>query len=96
MKQEAKWWEDKWAEGPYRVALQNEMKWQTIFWILVQITNIRKLTREPFKIDVDSLPVHIQKQAFDLKSDSEINAEFKMMIFIDVETFCLRYFPVYP
>ncbi|XP_075223937.1 protein FAM200C-like [Lycorma delicatula] len=51
-----------------------------------------KLTKDPFKIDVDILPNHIQKPAIDLKCDSQANAEFRKM---NVEDFWLNYFPVY-
>lgn len=52
-----------------------------------------KLTRDPFKIDVDILPDHIQEQAIDIKCDSQAKAEFQNM---GVEDFWLSYLPVYP
>ncbi|XP_075215350.1 general transcription factor II-I repeat domain-containing protein 2-like [Lycorma delicatula] len=48
-----------------------------------------KLTRDPFKIDVDILPDHIQVQAIDLKCNSQANAELTNK---DVEDFWLSFY----
>ncbi|XP_072376760.1 protein FAM200A-like [Diabrotica undecimpunctata] len=48
-----------------------------------------KLTRDPFHIDVEIL----QEQAIDLKCNSQAKSDFANM---DLEEFCLIYFPVYP
>ncbi|XP_072390800.1 protein FAM200C-like [Diabrotica undecimpunctata] len=51
------------------------------------------LTRDPFHIEVDILPVNLQEQAIDLNCDSQTKADFANM---DLEEFWLTYFPVYP
>ncbi|XP_072395403.1 zinc finger BED domain-containing protein 5-like [Diabrotica undecimpunctata] len=45
-----------------------------------------KLTRDPFYIEVDILPVNLQEQAIDLKCDSQAKADFANM---DLEKFWL-------
>lgn len=52
-----------------------------------------KLTRNPFQIDVDILPDHIQEQTIDLQCDSKAKVDFQNM---DPEDFWLQYLPVYP
>ncbi|XP_072378006.1 zinc finger BED domain-containing protein 5-like [Diabrotica undecimpunctata] len=52
-----------------------------------------KLTRDPFHIEVDILPVNLQEQEIDLKCDSQARADFANK---DLEEFWLTHFPVYP
>lgn len=52
-----------------------------------------KLTRDPFQINVDILPDHIQEQTIDLQNDSKAKVDFPNM---DLEDFWLLYLPVYP
>lgn len=52
-----------------------------------------KLTRDPFQINVDLLPDHIQEQTIDLQCDSKAKVDFPNM---DLEDFWLQYLPVYP
>ncbi|KAK9681368.1 hypothetical protein QE152_g38357 [Popillia japonica] len=52
-----------------------------------------KLTRDPFQINVDILPDHIQEQTIDLQCDSTSKVDFPNM---DFEDFWLLYLLIYP